>query len=42
MRILNAMRKQCPDLPRSLAGVLAGTVALLGIVAMLGAILKHT
>ena len=37
---LRALRDQRPDLPRSLAGVTAGLLALLGILALLGAVLR--
>ena len=39
-RALRALRAQCPDLPVSVAGVTAGLLALLGIVALIGAVLR--
>ena len=39
-RALKVLREQCPGLPVSLAGVTAGLLALLGILAMIGAILR--
>ena len=40
-RSLKALRDQCPDLPASLAGVTAVLIALLGILALVGAILRQ-
>jgi putative membrane protein len=39
-RALKVMREHCPDLPPSLAAVLAAFIALLGILALLSAILR--
>ena len=36
-----ALRDRCPDLPASLAGVTAVLIALLGILALVGAILRQ-
>jgi putative membrane protein len=38
---LRALRAQCPDLPRSLAGITAGLLALLGVVALFGAFVRQ-
>jgi putative membrane protein len=38
---LRALRRQCPMLPRSLAGVIAGLLALLGIVELLAALIPE-
>jgi putative membrane protein len=38
---LRSLRAQCPELPRSLAGVTAGLLALLGILAFVGALLRQ-
>jgi len=35
------LHERCPDLPRSLTGVMAALFALLGILALLGAILRQ-
>ena len=40
-RALKALHERCPDLPPSLAGVTAAFIALLGILALLGAILRQ-
>lgn len=39
-KAVKAMRERCPDLPRSLAGITAGLLALLGILALLGAVFR--
>ena len=39
-RSLKALRDQCPDLPASLAGVMAILLAWLGTLALVGAILR--
>ena len=40
-RALKVMREQCPGLPRSLAGITAAFIALLGILALLSALLRQ-
>ena len=40
-RAMSILRRRCPDLPPSLAGVTAAFIALLGILALLGAILRN-
>lgn len=40
-RALKVLRERCPDLPPSVAGVMAAFIALLGILALLGAILRQ-
>jgi inner membrane protein YidH len=40
-RIMKSMRQECPSLPMSQAGILAVLLALLGILAFIGAILRH-
>ena len=35
------LREQCPDLPVSLAGVTAGLLALLGVLALIGAVVRQ-
>jgi len=35
------LHERCPDLPRSLAGVMAAFFALLGVLALFSAILRH-
>jgi len=39
-RALKLLRERCPDLPPSVAGITEGFIALLGILALLGAILR--
>ena len=39
-RALKVMRGQCPGLPRSLAGVTGAFIALIGILALIGALLR--
>ena len=39
-RALKVMREQCPGLPSSLAGVTGAFIALLGILALIGALLR--
>jgi putative membrane protein len=39
-RALKVMREQCPGLPRSLAGVTGAFIALIGILALIGALLR--
>jgi putative membrane protein len=40
-RASKILRERCPDLPPSLAGVMAALIALLGILALLSAILRQ-
>jgi hypothetical protein len=40
-RSLKALRDQCPDLPGSLAGVTVVLLAWLGLLALVGAILRQ-
>ena len=40
-RALKILHERCPGLPPSLAGVMAGFIALLGILALLSAILRQ-
>jgi putative membrane protein len=40
-RALKVLRERCPDLPPSVTGVMAAFIALLGILALLGAILRQ-
>ena len=39
-KALKVMRDACPDLPPSLSGAVAGLISVLGILAMIGAILR--
>jgi putative membrane protein len=39
-RALKALRDRCPQLPRPIAGVVAVLIALLGVLALIGAILR--
>ena len=39
-RAMKALRKRCPELPRSIAGVMALLIALFGVLAMIGALLR--
>jgi putative membrane protein len=39
-RALKALRERCPELPRPIAGVVAVLIALLGVLALIGAILR--
>ena len=38
---IQALREQCPSLPVSLAGVMSGLLALLGILALIGALIRQ-
>ncbi len=38
---MRLLRKQCPDLPISLAGITSGLLALLGILALVESVLQH-
>lgn len=40
-RAMKVMRRECPDLPRSIAGITAAFIAFLGILALLGAFLRQ-
>lgn len=40
-RAMKLMRKECPELPPSLAGITAAFIALLGILALLAAVLRQ-
>ena len=39
-RALKALRERCPDLPRSISGVMAVLIALVGVLALIGALLR--
>jgi len=39
-RALKALRERCPELPQSISGVMAVLIALLGILALVGALLR--
>jgi putative membrane protein len=39
-RALKVLRERCPDLPMPIAGVIAVLIALLGVLALIGAILR--
>ena len=39
-RAMKALRKRCPELPRSIAGVMALLIALFGVLAMIVALLR--
>ena len=39
-RALKALRERCPELPTPIAGVIAVLIALLGVLALIGAILR--
>ena len=39
-RAVRALRKRCPELPAPVAGIMSGMIALLGILAFLGALLR--
>jgi putative membrane protein len=40
LRAVKLIRKECPGLPRSLASPIAGFIALLGILALFGALFR--
>lgn len=40
-RALSALREECPDLPFSVAGTMAVVIMILGIVAFIGALIRH-
>ena len=39
-RALKALRERCPELPTSISGVMAVLIALLGVLALVGALLR--
>jgi hypothetical protein len=39
-RALKALRERCPELPTPIAGVMTVLIALLGVLALIGAILR--
>ena len=39
-RALKALRKRCPELPPPVAGIMSWMIALLGVLALLGAVLR--
>jgi putative membrane protein len=39
-RAVKALRERCPDLPASVSGVMAVLIALLGVLALIGALLR--
>jgi inner membrane protein YidH len=39
-RAVKALRKRCPELPPPVAGIMSGMIALLGILALVGALLR--
>ena len=39
-RAMKSLRERCPELPRSIAGVMALLIALFGALAMIGALLR--
>jgi len=39
-RAVRALRKRCPELPTPVAGIMSGMIALLGVLAFLGALLR--
>jgi len=39
-RAIKALRKRCPDLPPPVAGIASGMIALLGLLALIGALLR--
>jgi putative membrane protein len=39
-RALKALRERCPELPQSISGVMAGLIALVGVMALIGALLR--
>ena len=39
-RALKALRERCPELPRSISGVMAALIALFGVLALIGALLR--
>jgi putative membrane protein len=39
-RALKALRERCPELPRSISGVMAVLIMLVGVLALIGAVLR--
>ena len=39
-RAVKALRERCPELPKSISGVMAGLIALFGILALIGALIR--
>src|SRR6516165_9867034 len=39
-RALRALRERCPELPRSISGVMAVLIMLVGVLALIGAVLR--
>ena len=39
-RALKALRERCPELPTPISGVMAVLIALLGVLALIGALLR--
>jgi putative membrane protein len=39
-RVMKAMIKQCPDLPKSLSGLMSWLIVIVGILAFFGAVMK--
>jgi putative membrane protein len=39
-RALKALRERCPELPQSISGVMAVLIALVGVLALIGALLR--
>ena len=39
-RAVKALRQRCPELPRPVAGIMSGMIALLGVLALVGALLR--
>jgi hypothetical protein len=39
-RAVRALRKRCPELPVAVAGIVLEMIALLGVVALIGALLR--
>jgi putative membrane protein len=39
-RAVKALRERCPELPSPVAGIMSGMIALLGVLALVGALLR--
>ena len=39
-RAVKALRERCPDLPTSISGVMAVLIALFGVLALIGALIR--
>jgi uncharacterized membrane protein YidH (DUF202 family) len=39
-RALKALRERCPELPRSISGIMAIVIALFGVLALIAALLR--